>query len=55
MSQPSAGEYVRPVNSCKKCGHGLNLHGPNFESDKISSCNVPMGGSTCSCDGFESK
>ena len=55
MSQPSAGEYTRPVNSCKKCGHSRDFHEPDFESKRISPCRVPMGGKTCDCDGFESK
>jgi len=54
MSQPSAGEYMRPVNPCKNCGHSRDFHEPNFESGRISSCCVSMDGKTCDCDGFKS-
>ena len=52
MSQPSAGEYVRPIDLCKKCNHSRNIHEPDFHLTKISACNHIENEKRCTCTGF---
>lgn len=54
MSQPSAGEYVRPIDLCKKCNHSRNLHEPDLQLNRISVCKHYENDIRCSCIGFES-
>ena len=55
MSQPGAGEYVRPVNPCKGCGHSMSFHEPDFESGRISHCRAIVSEKKCDCTGFKSE
>ncbi len=57
MSQPAAGECVRPIennepNFCKKCKHSIIDHLPDFKTGKLQACIHVENEDRCSCDGF---
>ncbi len=57
MSQPAAGEYVRPVGDtnpqyCKNCKHAVFEHHVDFTSNKIMACFHVEKEIRCNCEGY---
>jgi len=52
MSQPSAGEYMRPIDLCKNCKHSRNVHASFASHPTHCTMIIDTHNTPCNCKEF---